>query len=77
MTKKEKKAPKNKGKFSHAFYDDLTETLFLYFTNTVIQNLAKGRDEPEIRELCIWVNPKDYKKMRQYFIDHPTIENLV
>ena len=65
-----------KAEFSHCMYDDITETLFMYFNNGTIQDLSGAVPEQEIEELCIWVDPTQYEKMRQYFIDHPTKETM-
>lgn len=72
--------PPQKGTFSGAFYDDITETLFLYFDKTTTLDMSGGKrgfDTNELEELCVFLNPENYEKMRQYFIDHPTKDNLV
>lgn len=53
-----------KKEFSHCMYDDLTETLFLYFKNATIQNLGSGDlKETQLEEFCIHVNADQTHKL--------------
>ena len=61
-----------KGKFSHTFYDDITETLFIYFEGGTVQKLGTVEAPDRLEEFAVWLEPDQYEKMRQYFIDHPT-----
>lgn len=65
------------GKFSHCFYDDLSETIFLYFHNTTILTLSDDKPEFEVEEVAVYLSPDEYESMRKYFIDHPTKESIL
>lgn len=49
----------NTGKFSHAFHDDITNTVFLYFNNITIQNLQ--RENISLEEVADTMTPEELK----------------
>jgi excisionase family DNA binding protein len=57
------------GVFSHVVDDDLSNTLFMYFNNVTVQNLAG--EEIHVKECALWLHRKEYERVRQYFIDNP------
>jgi len=67
-----------KGKFSHAMYDDMTETVFLYFEKSIIQNLGCGihPHTQELEEFCLYLDKDNYAGMVKYFRDHPTLRSI-
>jgi len=66
-----------KGKFSHCFYDDLTEILFMYFHNVTVLPLSGDDLEKEYEEIGIYLDPKEYAKMASYFLQNPTKDTCV
>lgn len=74
-------SPKNsteplKGTFSHCMYDNLTEILFIYFEKIHALPLDNN-PEIDYDELCLYLSPDNYGKMRQYFVEHKTKETLL
>lgn len=72
--------PDPKTRFSHAMYDDLTEILFLYFEGGTILNLGQADDKELLtqhpHEFCIYLDPIEYERMRNYFLERPTKESV-
>lgn len=56
-----------RGKFSHMYYDDLSDTLFIYFKQATVQCMtAPFDDEREFEELAVWLEPSEYERMKEY-----------
>ena len=65
-----------RGHFSHCYYDNMCETVFLYFHNTTVLSLSGSTPDYEVEEVAIYLEPSKYEAMREYFINHPTINTL-
>lgn len=81
---KDKQKPTSK--FSHAFYDDCTDIVFMYFAmdqpvniqflGQLPKNLLGKRVPDKCRELtveefCLHLDRETYAQMRKYLIEHP------
>ena len=67
---------KKTGDFTHAMYDDISETVFLYFEEITVLNLSTG-SEHQLKECCLYLKPEEYVIMREYFLNHNTVEELI
>jgi len=63
-----------KGTFSHIFYDDLTDSIFLYFNEPLVINLTGTRDTV-YKEVAVQLSSDQYEKMKAHFQSHPTKES--
>lgn len=54
-----------KGKFSHMYYDDLTDILFMYFKKATVQSMSTNYEE-ELEEFAVWLDPFEFKCMKEY-----------
>lgn len=59
-----------KAEFSHLSYDDITNTVFMYFNKGTVQNLGGKNELYEMEEFTIWVSRESYDKLRKELMDH-------
>jgi hypothetical protein len=68
-----------RGTFSHMMYDDMTETVFLYFNNATVLNLAPmpaTKSETDYEECCLYLKPDQYKKLKDYLNAKPNLVDI-